>query len=202
MKRTSPSRQIFKPAMAATLAIIITCGLSVRPAQAGYILTLQQVGPNVVATGSGAIDLTGLTFVGTGNAGASIDPSYGRVQTPAGLIDAYSGIIGPSSFGPGGNTEPNSGSGIVAGIDNGGSVLVVAAGYISDSPLSNTSTCNNATLQSLGATLGTYEWTWGTGADQNFTLMIGAVPEPSTWAAGLLTAGVILCSIWRRRKVS
>ena len=35
---------------------------SVRPAQAGYTVTLQQVGPNVVATGSGAINLTGLTF--------------------------------------------------------------------------------------------------------------------------------------------
>jgi hypothetical protein len=29
---------------------------------------------------------------------------------------------------------------------------------------------------------------------------IDVVPEPSTWAAGFLTAGAILCSIWRRRK--
>ena len=28
---------------------------------------------------------------------------------------------------------------------------------------------------------------------------IDVVPEPSTWAAGLLTAGVVLCPIWRRR---
>ena len=34
---------------------------SVRPAQA-YTLTLKQVGSNVVATGSGSINLTGLTF--------------------------------------------------------------------------------------------------------------------------------------------
>jgi hypothetical protein len=27
-------------------------------------------------------------------------------------------------------------------------------------------------------TPGTYEWTWGTGANQNFTLEIGAVPAP------------------------
>ena len=33
---------------------------SVQPAQA-YTVTLQQVGSNVVATGSGAINLTGLT---------------------------------------------------------------------------------------------------------------------------------------------
>ena len=34
---------------------------SVRPVQA-YTVTLEQVGSNVVATGSGAFDLTGLTF--------------------------------------------------------------------------------------------------------------------------------------------
>ena len=34
---------------------------SVQPAQA-YTVTLQQVGSNVVANGSGAINLTGLTF--------------------------------------------------------------------------------------------------------------------------------------------
>ena len=56
------SLEFFKPTLATTLAIVIAWLLSVRPAQAGYIVTLQQVGPDVVATGSGAIDLTGLTF--------------------------------------------------------------------------------------------------------------------------------------------
>ena len=37
---------------------------SVRPAQA-YTVTLEQVGANVVANGSGAINLTGLTFAGS-----------------------------------------------------------------------------------------------------------------------------------------
>ena len=46
----------------AALAIVLAWLLSVGPAQAGYIVTLQQVGPDVVATGSGAINLTGLTF--------------------------------------------------------------------------------------------------------------------------------------------
>ena len=38
---------------------------SVRPAQA-FTVTLKQVGSNVVVTGSGAINLTGLTFVSGG----------------------------------------------------------------------------------------------------------------------------------------
>ena len=56
------SLKFFKPTLATTLAIVLAWLLSVRPAQAGYIVTLQQVGPDVVATGSGAIDLTGLTL--------------------------------------------------------------------------------------------------------------------------------------------
>ena len=59
-----------------------------------------------------------------------------------------------------------------------------------------------------GGAIGEYDA--ATGAVINASLVSGlngpvgidVVPEPSTWAAGLLTAGAILCSIWRRRKVS
>ena len=44
---------------------------SVRPAEA-YTVTLQQMGANVVANGSGPINLTGLTFLMQGIAGAVI----------------------------------------------------------------------------------------------------------------------------------
>src|SRR5436189_6394281 len=60
------SLKFFKPTLATTLAIVLAWLLSVRRAQAGYVVTLQQVGPDVVATGSGAIDLTGLTFSNSG----------------------------------------------------------------------------------------------------------------------------------------
>ena len=42
------------------------------------------------------------------------------------------------------------------------------------------------TFKSLGVTPGTYKWTWGTGANQNFTLVIETVQEPSTWAMMLI----------------
>ena len=80
MKTTNLSFQIFK-AVAATVAIVIMCGLSVQPARANYIVTLQQVGSNVVATGSGAIDLTGLSLQGTGPADPLINPFIGRIFT-------------------------------------------------------------------------------------------------------------------------
>ena len=49
-------------------AMIIGSGLCAPPAQAGYTVTLTQVGSNVVATGIGTIDTTDLTFEGGGTA--------------------------------------------------------------------------------------------------------------------------------------
>src|SRR6266699_2412689 len=71
------SLEFFKPTLATTLALVLAWILSVRPAQAGYTVTLQQVGPNVVATGSGPINLTGLTFSQSGSLNPGIKPSSG-----------------------------------------------------------------------------------------------------------------------------
>jgi len=48
--------------------IAVTSLFSVRPAQA-YTVTLAQMGSNIVATGSGAINLTGLSFIENGSIG-------------------------------------------------------------------------------------------------------------------------------------
>jgi hypothetical protein len=56
-----------------------------------------------------------------------------------------------------------------------------------------------------GNKIGEYDAT--TGATINSALVSGlngpigiaVLPEPSTWGAGLLTAGALLCSIWQRR---
>src|SRR5947207_10821456 len=94
MKTTNLSLQILKPVVAATVAIVIICGLSVQPARANYIVTLEQVGSNVVATGTGAIDLTGLSLLGTTSAlDPFINPHVGFILTGAsGIQDGYSGL--------------------------------------------------------------------------------------------------------------
>jgi hypothetical protein len=200
MKKNT-SLKIFQPAVAAALAIVIAWGLSVRPAEAaGYVVTLQQVGPNVIATGSGALDLTGLTFGGNnGGASARVEPDAGWIVTgaPAASYAQYVGPTGPITFGSGGATSANSGTGSLVGIVN-SSVLRLPVGYVSDSLLSDTATYNSKTINSLGATPGVYEWTWGSGADQNFTLDV--VPEPATWlAAALVAIGLVLNFFIRRR---
>ncbi len=62
----------------------------VRPAEA-YTVTLQQVGANVVATGSGPLDLTGLTLVVTyASLPAQIFPVLGQIVTGSGgATDGY-----------------------------------------------------------------------------------------------------------------
>jgi hypothetical protein len=76
---------------------------SVQPAQAGYIVTLQEVGPNVVASGSGAIDLTGLAFFDQlPDIPSFVSAAFGVIDTglPANTF-RYSGATGPTSFGSG-----------------------------------------------------------------------------------------------------
>jgi glucose/arabinose dehydrogenase len=48
---------------------------------------------------------------------------------------------------------------------------------------------------------GTPDGVFATGLPDDAGFMtFSSVPEPSTWAAGLLTAGALLCSLWRRKR--
>src|SRR6266550_3667637 len=145
------SLKFFKPTLATTLAIVLAWLLSVRPAQAGYTVTLQQVGPDVVAIGSGPINLKGLTFSQSGSLGPAIKP-FGNgsglgsrfIYTgTSSSVDFYSGAInGPTSFGSAFVTVASSGSGDMVGINGGmfGTALIVPTGYVSGNPLSDRAT--------------------------------------------------------------
>ena len=61
-----------------------------------------------------------------------------------------------------------------------GGGILVPHGYMSNIPLFDSAIYDNATFSSLSVTPGTYEWIWGTGANQNFTLQIGAAKVPDT----------------------
>jgi|GraSoiStandDraft_48_1057284.scaffolds.fasta_scaffold258252_1 hypothetical protein len=191
--KSIPSLRIFKLAMAATLAIIIVWGLSIQPAQANsYVVTLKQVGPNVVATGSGAIDLTGLMSLGNVSGGPIITPRDAFIVTgPAGFFEEFfsPSISGPTSFGSGSNSFTLNDSGDFVGISRFAQFLFVPENYVSGQILSSSSTFFG-TFSSIGITPGTYVWTWGTGPDQNFTLDAVATGVPDSGS----TFGLFLLS--------
>ena len=64
-------------AAAIGVAMLTGYGLSAQPAQAGFVVDLTQQGSNVVATGSGAIDLTGLVFLFSSSAVGLLSPNNG-----------------------------------------------------------------------------------------------------------------------------
>jgi len=176
----------------------------VQPAQA-YTVTLEQIGSNVVANGSGAINLTGLTFVISGADNPGIVPFSGVISTGpfASMIDGYRGFTGPMDFGSGAGALPNTASGDFVGISGVGLGLFVPLNYISGTALSDSMTFNNATFASLGVTPGTYTWTWGTGLpNQNFTLVIGRATVPDGGTTVSLLGFALLGLAALRRKLS
>src|SRR5437868_6952896 len=108
--KTNPSlnRSLTTLLCAATASLLILS----QPAQAGYVVTLDQVGSNVVATGTGPIDLTGLTLLPAGGIGnAVMFPSSGNIFAGTGSASRYQGLTGPTSFGIGSQTGASSFSG-------------------------------------------------------------------------------------------
>jgi hypothetical protein len=174
--------------LAATTAL--TMVVAAGRAEASVVIDITQVGSNVVITGSGTLDLVGLTYDFSTCPPTEVVPLDNTVLigTYAGAVDVYSGITtSPGSLGSGGTTAASSGSGDTFGIDD--MTLDVPAGYVSGGALSGSSTFDSTTIASLGFTPGTYVFSWnssGVGAavaDDSITVEVGsAVPEPSTWA--------------------
>jgi len=164
----------------------------VQPAQA-FTITLEQMGSNVVATGSGAINLTGLTFLTPGSASPGIEAIDARITMGDAPLDIYLGsLTGPTNFGTGNFVAGNPLGGDSVGIFASLGEINVPEGYVSGNPLSDSMTFDNATIHSLGLRPGTYTWTWGTGqANQFFTLIIPGTSVPD----GGSTVSLLSCAL-------
>lgn len=179
------------------LAVTLVATLAVS-ARAAVIISADEVGPDVVFSYNGSINLTG-------NTGSTdhvtpvmrIDPSGPQiVALSAANYTAYDMVIsGPATFGTGGQTDADSGTGDNFYVLPSSDVIAVPIGYTSGDPLSGSITFDNTDLTTLGVNTGTYVWTL-----PNDTITLNVVPEPATYAAllGLAALGFV-CARRRRR---
>ena len=172
-------------------------------AQSTFVVTISQVGNDVVATGSGTILTDSLTYSFSAPAGPSINPSGGDILIGSGgNADIY---LGASSvtFGSGLTALATSGSGDVVAFGSSVHLIGVPSGYVSGAPLSATTTWAGTTIADLGITPGTYISTWGSGSTGgSFTVTTSSVPEPTPTFALFLVGGVALAFGWRSRRQS
>jgi len=205
------SRQLLSLAALALAPVLFT-----PQAKGSFIMNISQSGSNVVGTGSGTLNLAALTFAGDyGSNGGEV---WGHIPIGGSLADlgppaspkvaGYTGATGPSSFGTGGDHVASSGSGNPAGLNSDFQgirpYIFVPEGYVSGSSLSDTSTWDGTTLAALGLTVGTYTYTWGTGATaDSLTLNIGpaapSVPEPGSLCLLATGGAALLFQRWRKR---
>ena len=146
-------------------------------------MTLLEVNGDVILSGSGTLNTTSL--------GTSIPYYRGPTVVPVGgqfgcgiagsppfncLIFTGGTITGPANFGTGGTSTGGSGTGDFFGIGyyGGNNNLFVPSGYTSGSFISGSTTFDFTDLATMGATKGTYTWSWGSGSNaSSIILQIG-----------------------------
>jgi hypothetical protein len=196
---------------------------------ASFVATFEQVGSNVVVTGSGSFSAA--TFSGITPARAAVDGGIGPNEpggqsflfigpvSPTITVDNryLIGVNGPFTFGTGitsFDAFPSAGSGPVVGIvpvdsthnPNLPSSVVLPLNYVFGTALNDSMTWDNATFASLDLTPGTYVYTIGTADIDTFTIRFDtAVTEPSDGLPepaiwALLATGLVAGATSRHRR--
>jgi hypothetical protein len=165
-------------------AFSLALAWSAPTASASMIITVAQIGPNVIMTASGAINTASLLLSSSaGGFVPSIQPNAATIQFgayPTFSAEQYTGATaGPANFGPGAPSD----DGIIYASSGSGSSIIfspgqlwVPIGYISGAALSASATYDNATLASLGISPGTYTWTWGNGPTADSFTVTTVIP--------------------------
>jgi hypothetical protein len=176
-------------------ALAVFC--SQETVRGSVVVTLSEVGSDVVASGRGTLNLAALSFQKSGGSFSFITANVASIilgPTYGAFAAGYSNISGPNNFGPGSVLSATSGFGDLFGLlgQGGTPLLTVPAGYVSGSELLSGATWVGKSFARLGVTPDTYVWTWGTGSTaDSFTLQIGgtetAIPEPGTLGLFALT---------------
>ena len=162
---------------------------------AAFSVTISQVGPDVVMTASGSLNINGLTLVQSnagpyGGNGIGVSTATYLMGTTGVNFDEYSGFTtNPTSFGAGGGSSTSTSGDVFGVVFNMAPPynLIVPVGYTSGTNISSTQTFGSQTLSGMGFTNGTYTYSWGSGANAfTFDVIVGApspTPSPSPSSA-------------------
>jgi hypothetical protein len=173
------------------LSAVLSLSLSMKVV-AGSEIFIYESGSDVAVSAEGTVDLSGLSLEAPVGAGPTALPINGLspgtgVEAPSitvgspGNVQFYCGVAGPASFGSGGTSITNQGSGDLwglygfpsgaTGVAPGTICLLLPDGYTSGAFLSGTTAFKNTDLTALGVTRGEYVYTWGS---DRLTLIVGA----------------------------
>ena len=138
----------------------------------GFIVNINQSGPNVIMTALGTLNIDDLTYVNTdtlGGTGLGVNTATFIMGNIGDNFDTYSGFTTtPSNFGTGGGLSSTSSGGDILGVIFQGSPpyqLAVPEGYTTGTLIDTNQIFNSQTLSSLGLVVGTYTYTWGSGGN-------------------------------------
>jgi hypothetical protein len=153
-------------------------------ASGNFNISVSQVGPDVVWSGSGSFNLTSLTLNQnipgvTGGYNKSFAQFVVGSSSPSSAT-TYSGssfTTFPTNFGSGSGLAPSSSSGSIFGIvqtggPSGPREVLVPGGYVSGTVISGSMTYNLQTIADMGLSGGTYTWAWGSGGSASSIVMI------------------------------
>ncbi|MDH5857247.1 IPTL-CTERM sorting domain-containing protein [Lampropedia aestuarii] len=157
-------------------------------AQAAVVITIDQVGDDVVLKGSGSIDTrNGLrrshsTNPPAGSAGVyRMRPLTAYIAAHSNELAVYQGMEGPETIGPG---YIGPGRYTVANQYSGGNLVLDRTLIAFDGsaalpiPIDFSMTFENQTLETIGIDVGRYKWTWGTPEDGDSLTVCAGLPAP------------------------
>lgn len=151
-------------------------------AHAHYTVTIYQSGSDVIAVGSGSINMISLKGdVYTRVIQPNIASGYGLLALGKRNPGIYLGqVTGPDRFGfAPGVIDATYAEGDAVGIDASWGTLMVPNGYVSGAPLQSLARWNDWTLSSLGLRPGEYRWSWGEGTYwDTFTIVVTQEENP------------------------
>lgn len=144
-------------------------------------ISILEVGGSVVVSGTGTVNLTGLSAPTSDAISQSITPQFNRIFVASGNssynVDVYTGLTATTIIGLGTVTVGSSGSGSsVFGIDGSLNKFFVQEGYVSGDPLEASTTYNSNSLAGLGVDAGTYIFSL---PSDTITIQVGPATSPT-----------------------